>query len=240
MEKNINLTEAFNIRDQYCCLQLLTGMVTEGNLKDSTSSIYEYMEEIPDLQNILLNIFYIPNSVMNYSESNVLSQLIIDTAKSSTTTASYLTAEQVAASKAIMSDAYARELVVASGDVKAGEIVSTVIGQAAYRCVVSDLNTECDFSSVEFVLQRGLPDTNQSDSVTLAMLKIANNATLRATVQTTKDINVLSKTLQDINVGAGFDSINSETAQQLAELLIANDKEKLVNYIGQTMYQVTW
>ena len=240
MEQNINLAEAFNIRDQYCCLQLLTGMVTEGNLKDSTSSIYEYMEEIPDLQKILLNIFYIPNSVMSYSESEVLSQLIIDTAKSSTTTSSYLTAEQVAASKAIMSDTYARELVVASGDVKAGEIVSTVIGKAAYRCVFSDLNTECDLSNVEFSLQRGLPDTNQSDSVTLAMLKIANNAALRTSVQTTKDVAVLSKLLQNINVGDGFESINAETAQQLAELFTAGDKDKLVNYIGQTMYQVTW
>lgn len=240
MEKNINLTEAFNIRDQYCCLQLLTGMVTEGNLKDSTSSIYEYMEEIPDLQKILLNMFYIPNSVMNYSESEVLSQLIIDTAKSSTTTASYLTAEQVAGSKAIMSDAYARALVVASGDVKAGEIVSTVIGKAAYRCVVSDLTIECDLSGVDFALQRGLPDTNQSDSVTLAMLKIANNQKLREAVQTTKDVAALTTLLQGIDVGAGFDDINAETAQQLAELFTAGDKEKLVNYIGQTMYQVTW
>jgi hypothetical protein len=235
MKKYIDLSGAFDIRDQFCCLKMLSNMVKKGNLKSDTSSIYPNLSANEDLKLILSNIYYIPSSILEYTQSPVLQNLLIQVAEGR------LTKENLASSKAIMSDEYANMLVEDSADpFQARKLVSLAIGKAAYRCACSDLFEICDFNNVEYREDSSLPSFAQSDSITLAMMKISNDTSLRMKVNNESSTSELSLLINSLDFGPDFEQINEENSIALSKLIINKDESGFVNLVGQAMNQATW
>ncbi|MCW8345440.1 hypothetical protein MD535_05265 [Vibrio sp. ZSDZ65] len=237
MNVKTDLTEAFVIRDQFCCLKLLTSIITSSQLQDQTSSIYQYLDESKNLQVILQNIFYIPSAILEFDNTPVLSALLLKCAGND------LSKSDLSVSHAIMSDEYARNLVKESASrTTSTQQISLTIGKAAYRCAFSILDELCDLDDIKYDDGEKLPSTGQSKSVTLLMLKVASNEELREVINKTENPEQLAERLREVDVGKGFERLDNEISMKLSQLIINKneDKSALVNFVGQTMHHVTW
>ncbi|MCJ8350922.1 hypothetical protein [Moritella sp.] len=233
MSNTTDIEKLFLFRDQFCCIQLIVAMVSDNELQITTSSIYPGISGEGDnkakLKAKLKDLYYLPNSVIQLAESNVLLDLVDR----------YLD-EPSKLSSVVMSDDFASLLVDVTGSLDAEPRLKLLLGNANYRCAFS--NTD----NLDFVEQTQLADkdvtilsSTEQGKLALLIHAIASDKAVRDDVIACTQKSEIVTILSSIKL-ANAQCISMQTAGIISDYLSCNDVNGLTTFLGSNTYKASW
>lgn len=244
MEKSINAKQLFDFRDQLCSLKLVIAMVLDNRLQSATSSIYPSLTSADDAQNQkLLNLYYIPNSEVAVAENTTINDLITN-----------VYGELDKLSSVFLSDAAAQNLVNQTASKNAQSELTLTLGNASVRTAftvnhgvnyVPETALFDFFGDSSFVL-----NDNEQKSLALLVFEVANQKAAYNSVQaeiSSNNLEGLSNALNNAltnarsNAQLPLDSeLEKTVSSKLASIILENNTQKLVTFIGTNIYKPSW
>ena len=246
------LEDFLKFRDQFCTLQLAYEMIVDDSLLSVTTNIYPDLssESEGDFSRLKLkNLYYIPNTVIDLSESSVLKRLVI---KYCFDPLSPPDEDDAALSSMMMNDGFAEYLVLTTagdkGPVELG--VSLVLGNSSFRCAFSDISNNIVFEEQsELESEYDKPKNSKSENRVLgrAIHKISSDNGIRNSIQDaikegdqSSIKTIILKTLNEENEYHAREELLDETAGLISECLVKNKVKKLTSFLGDSIYGVSW